>query len=279
MTDLRLAVEIHELEYARPGGQPLLARVYQPVGAGPFPMVLDLHGGAWNTGDRFSNERSDTELASQGFVVVAIEFRQPPSSQYPDSIADANLAIRWMKLRASELRGRADRVSVFGTSSGGHMAMLNALLPEHPRYAAWPDGTSREIDARVRCVVACYPIMDPLARYRFAKEKGRAQLIQWHDAYWGSEAAMAEGNPQLILERGEHQDLPPVLMLQGTADENVTTEMAERFVNAYRAAGGQIDLVLYPGIPHSYLPNQPDAPETRDSLERIRRFLSEHLGD
>lgn len=277
MTDVRAAVEISEVEYACPGGQPLLARVYRPAGAGPFPIVLDLHGGGWNSGDRFSNERSDTLLAADGFVVVAIDFRQPPVAPYPASVADANFAVRWLKARAAELGGWADRIGVFGTSSGGHLAMLNALLPDHPRYASEPLAGADGVDATVSCVVACYPVLDPLARYRYAQATGRERLVTWHDAYWGSEAAMAEGNPQLILERGEQRRLPPLLMLQGDADENVTTEMAERFVGAYRAAGGSVELVMYPGIPHSFLPNLPDAPETADAIARSSRFFKQHL--
>lgn len=277
MTDTRQAVEVTELVYARPAGQPLTARVYRPVGAVGLPIVLDLHGGAWNTGDRFSNERSDGLLAGDNFVVVAIDFRQPPSSHYPDSIADANFAVRWLKANAGALGGRSDRIGVFGTSSGGHMAMLNALVPDDARYTALIVPDSPGLDARVNCVVACYPVMDPLARYRYAKETGRSRIVAWHEAYWIDEAAMEEGNPQRILDRGGQQALPPVLVVQGTADENVTTEMAERFVAAYRVAGGDVELVLYPGIPHSFLPNLPDAAETADALARISRFLKAHL--
>src|SRR4029453_9943379 len=51
-------------------GRMLMARIYQPKGPGPFPTVLDLHGGAWNRKDRFAEEPMDRSLAASGLLVV-----------------------------------------------------------------------------------------------------------------------------------------------------------------------------------------------------------------
>ena len=67
-------------------------------------------------------------------------------------------------------------------------------------------------------------------------------LLAAHAAYWADEAAMAEGNPQRIVERGAFTQLPPLLVIQGTKDDNLTDDMADRFVDAYRAAGGDATL-------------------------------------
>ena len=52
---------------------------------------------------------------------------------------------------------------------------------------------------RCRIAIACWPLADPLARYRAVKER----LVEAHHQFWPSEEAMADGNPQLILERSE----------------------------------------------------------------------------
>src|SRR5438874_1703700 len=134
----RFEIEVRDLEYQRADGAPLLARLYRPIGSGPFPALIDVHGGAWASGDRLNNE--------------------------------------------------------------------------------------------------------PLARYRMVREKGNTRLLEAHDAWWPSEADMAEGNPQLILERGEAGALPPAILVQGLADDNVTPEMADRFTAAYRARDGELQL-------------------------------------
>ena len=68
--------------------EPLLARLYQPIGAGPFPALVEVHGGAWASGDRLNNAPLDEALAKSGIVVLAIDFRMPPQFRYPASTAD-----------------------------------------------------------------------------------------------------------------------------------------------------------------------------------------------
>ena len=131
-------VEISDIEYGRPDGRPLLARLYRPKGPGPFPGVVEVHGGAWTLNDRITNAAIHQPLAESGVVVLAIDFRMPPAAQYPASIADINFAVRWLKARAGELGTRPELVGLLGTSSGGHQAMLAALRPGDPRYAALP---------------------------------------------------------------------------------------------------------------------------------------------
>ena len=122
-------VDVEDVEYLRHGDKPLLARVYQPKGAGPFPIVIDLHGGAWNNKDRMSDEGTDRPLAESGVVVAALDFRMPPQARYPASLQDVNFAVRWFKLHAKEFNADPKRVGILGVSSGGHQAMLTALRP------------------------------------------------------------------------------------------------------------------------------------------------------
>ncbi len=139
----------------------------------------------------------------------------------------------------AEFGSRRELVSALGTSSGGHQLLLAALKPNDPRYASMPLAEAPGEDARLPYIVLCWPISDPLARYRMVKEKGNNRLVEAHDAYWASEAEMEEGNPLLILERGEAATpLPPAIVVQGTGDDNVTPDMADRFAAAYRARGG-----------------------------------------
>src|SRR5688572_20057518 len=103
MTATRHEIDVEDVEYLRHGDKPLLARVYKPRGTGPFPIIVDLHGGAWTKKDRTSDVVTCEALARNGIVAVALDFRMPPQGGYPASLADSNYAIRWCKSRAKEL--------------------------------------------------------------------------------------------------------------------------------------------------------------------------------
>src|SRR5881398_3477515 len=126
----RFEIEARDIEYQRHAGEPLLARLYRPKGDGPFPAVVEVHGGAWASGDRLNNAPLNEALAARGILVMAVDFRMPPAAQYPASIADVNLATRWLKAHAAEFGGRPDRVGGLGTSSGAHQLLLSLLRPK-----------------------------------------------------------------------------------------------------------------------------------------------------
>lgn len=276
----RYEIEVSDVEYLRHGDKPLLARIYKPGGTGPFPLIIDVHGGAWCKKDRTSDAGTDEPLARSGVVVVALDFRMGSEGRYPASLADINYAIRWCKARAAELGSRPERVGILGVSSGGHQAMLAAMRPEDPRYAAVPLAANAAMDATLRCVVLCWPVIDPLGRYDYARKmKGGLhanQADEWvrcHDQYWADESAMAEGNPTRTLERGEPTRTPPVLYIQGTADLAHPAPDRERFIAAYRKAGGRVELHLFDGVGEAFITNDPASPAAVAAIDRIIGFV------
>src|SRR5712691_10034587 len=240
-----MAYEIHveDVEYVRHGDTPLLARLFKPRGTGPFPLIVEVHGGAWCRKDRLDDTPINEPLAKSGVVVAALDFRMPQVAPYPASMVDINYAIRWLKTRAAELGARPDRIGLMGTSSGAHQAILAAMRPRDSRYSAGPlPGGAAVVDASVRCAVLCWPVIDPLARYRYAKKLKAGgppypdvddRVLPGHDAYWRTEEAMAEGNPTLALERGEAVETPPVVYIQGSRDMAHPRPDLDRFVAGY----------------------------------------------
>jgi acetyl esterase len=266
-------VVLRDIEYQRQAGKPWLARIYQPKGTGPFPTIVDVHGGAWHNGDRTNNAGIDRALAAKGILVAAVDFRQPPEAGYPASICDVNLAVRWLKAHAAEFNGTT-AVGAFGNSSGGHQVVLSALRPRHPAYSVLPLPNYPELDARLAYVIAGWPVIDPLYRFRFAKEFNREEHIKAHIAYWITEDAMAEGSPQTIVEQNEQTDLPPILMLLKANDRNHPLQMQERFIASYRKRGGEIDVHTFDGLPEHRVVPSPSQPDTMRLIDTITAFIS-----
>jgi acetyl esterase len=267
-------VREEDVEYLRHGETGLLARLYRPEGPGPFGGVVNVHGGAWTSGSRLDNEAMSRALAALGYVVLAVDFRMPPQAGYPGPVADINYAIRWLKGHAGEYGADPARVGGIGFSSGGHQLTLNALRPHDPRYTVLAGPAALDgHDASLAFLVTAYGVLDPVARYASVRARQVANLIASHHAYWADEAAMAEGSPQLILERREPGPLPPALIIQGEVDNNLTPDMADRFGDAYRAAGGEVSVLRLADAPHGFLRREWGSPAAVAAVAAITEFL------
>ena len=277
---------VEDVEYLSHGGSPLLLRLFKPKGAGPFPLMIDLHGGAWCGQDRTSDAMFNEALARSGVVVAALDWRMPPVAGYPASLADINYATRWLKARAGELKARADRVGMIGISSGGHQAMLAAMRPRDKRYAAIPLAGHRRHRRHGRGRRVVWPVIDPLRRFHHAKRLQAAggkypeqidRVIPLHTKFWGTEEAMEEGNPVGILDRGEAVEMPPVLYVQGANDIVHPKADLERFVESYRKRGGEVDLALYEGEGGGFI-RDPASKAAPLAMQRIIDFVHARLG-
>ena len=268
-------IKVWDVEYRRDPVRTLMARVYQPQGSGPFPVLLDVHGGAWNAQDRTANAPVDERLAASGILVVAIDVRLAEEAPYPASVADANYGIRWLKAKAREWNGDPATTGALGSSSGGHVIQLCAMRPHDARYTAHALPEAPHIDATLTYVLARSPISDPAARYEQAQKMQRETLITNSQIYFNPWDNIFEGNPQRILERGESVTLPPMFILQGALDDNVLPVVQERFVEAYRAAGGTIDLEVFPGADHRWIIHP--GPQTDRAIEMIKAFIARQL--
>ncbi len=278
-----------DFDYLHHGGTALKLRLFRPDGAGPFPTVVDLHGGAWCKNDLSACAPRDEVLAEAGIAAAAIDFRHAGDG-YPTSLIDINYAIRWLKANAAELRLDAGRFGLSGQSSGGHLAMLAAMRPNDARYAsiALEDGAledgALEIDASVRCVGMSWPVINPLSRYRNAlRLRAGANPPDWigdipesHDLYWVTDDNMIDGNPVCALESGEAVETPPALWVQGRPDpvhdyldpdSELGVNEPERFAQRYREAGGEIEVL--------YIDQANRA--SRASFDPLAAFFRKHL--
>jgi acetyl esterase/lipase len=269
-------LKVTEVEFRRAvSGRMLMARVYQPQGVGPFPTLLDLHGGAWNNKDRSANEPMDRAVAASGVLVVAVDLTLAPEGPYPASVQDGNYGVRWLKSKAAEWNGEAANLGVLGSSSGGHVAELLGLRPRDARYNAIPLSGGAKVDATVAYVATRSPISDTVARYQQAEKMKRESMINNNKTYFRPWETIVESNPQGILDRRGAVTLPPLLIMQGALDDNVLPAVQEKFAASYRAAGGECELHVFEGCEHEWVAKP--GPQTDRAHEMVKAFIARNL--
>lgn len=272
----RFDLVVSEVEMRRnAAGRMLIARIYQPKGPGPFPALLDLHGGAWNRKDRLAEEPMDRALAGSGLLVVAVDLTVAPEAPYPACVQDANYAVRWLKVNAATWNGDVSRLGVYASSSGGHVAQLLAMRPRDPRYSAIPLAAAPDIDATVSFVMMRSPVSNTFARYQNAERRNNEGMMRNNKVFFSPWETIHEGNPQEILERKEEVTLVPFLIMQGALDDNVLPEMQENFAKTYRAAGGECDYRLFENSVHEWVAEP--GPQTDKARDVAKEFIARQL--
>jgi acetyl esterase len=264
-----------DVEFRSTPKRTLMARIYQPQGPGPFPTLLDVHGGAWHDKDRFANVPMCQAAAKSGVLVVAIDMRNSPEAPYPGSVQDAHYGVRWLKMKAREWKGDPENLGLLGSSSGGHVAELVAMRPRDPRYSALPLPEAPGLDATVAYVATRSPISDCHARYEHMVKTNRPEMVKKSKMYFDPWDSIFEGNPALILQRGEKVTLPPLLIMQGELDSNVPWQIQEKFAQAWRAAGGECELEIFQGCEHMWI--QDPGPQTDRAHEILKGFIAKQL--
>jgi acetyl esterase len=268
-------IKVWETEFRRSPQRMLMARIYQPQGAGPFPTLLDLHGGAWNNKDRMANAPMDEAIARSGVLVVAVDMTLAPEAPYPACVQDASYAVRWLKWKAPEWNGDPAGLGVLGSSSGGHVAQLLGMRPRDPRYNAHPLPEAPGVDTTIAYVATRSPISDPYARFQQAQKMKREHMIKNSTTFFDPWESIYEGNPQQMLDRREAVSLPPMLIMQGGLDDNVIPPIQEKFAASYRAAGGECQLEVFEGSTHEWVAEP--GPQTTRAHQMVKDFIARQL--
>ena len=257
--DLRYSVQ-RDRTYTPSGWpQPLFADVYIPEGAGPFPAVLVVHGGGWQSGDRAQVESIARRIARRGYVAVNITYRLVPGALFPAPVLDLQQALRWMQQNAATYRIDPDRIGAWGYSAGAHLAALvGALGPGDRLYAE---------GARIKAVVAGGTPAD------LRKFHGGTLVPNFLGERWReSSTAFRESSPAAYVTPLD----PPTFLYHGTWDLLVPLDQATDYKAALDQAGVPNELYLMRGLGHisAFLLDGEAVQRGADFLDRYLRGKS-----
>ena len=190
-------------------------------------VIVFIHGGSWNSGSKDQYRFVGGGLAERGFIAVLPNYRLNPAVRFPDFVADAAEAVSWTLRNIESYGGDPRRVFVMGHSAGAHIALLLTL---DRRYLAAAGANADDLRGLIG-------LSGP---YDF---KIDSDLLR---AVFGSGPDFQETQP-VHFARG---DAPPMLLIHGTEDVVCWAKHSIRLTELVRAAGGQADLRLYPGLGH-----------------------------
>src|SRR5690606_9679986 len=144
---------IADIEYAQVDGEPLLLDLYLPDNVRGAPLLVWIHGGAWQRGSK--RDMPLGALVERGFAIASVEFRQANVAPFPAQMHDIKAAIRYLRARAAEHGYDATRIGVLGASSGGHLAALVGTTNGHPELEG-NLGDYRDQSSAVQAIVSYF---------------------------------------------------------------------------------------------------------------------------
>jgi acetyl esterase/lipase len=273
----QVAIDIKEVEYLKTeSGRSLKARIYQPRGFGPFPTLIDFHGGAWNNKDRFAEEPMDTAIAKSGVLVIAVDLTLAGDRPYPANVQDAHYAVRWVKHNAKQWQGDVTTIGVYGSSSGGHVGELLSLKPNETLFAKIPFVPNPQLDASFSYLATRSPISNPPARYENAIKHKRENMIKNNLNYFKPWETIYESSPQAILDKKMGpKKLIPLLIMQGELDDNVLPETQKLFAQSYQTAGGDCTFLIFEQSEHEWVAKE--SPQTDLARKTVKNFIAKQL--
>jgi alpha-L-fucosidase 2 len=259
---LPLAAELKtDIEFSKPDGISLTLDAYVPEGKGPFPTVIIVHGGGWVNGTKTTYVPPLFEpLTKGGFTWFTINYRLAPAHPYPAALDDVNAAIRWVKKNAKAYKADPNRIALIGESAGGHLVSLAAAKGKG--------------DTKVAAAIPFYGVHDIVDRSTKMGAVGEniEKFLQVKGMGPESIAKQKEASPVTYV----HKNMPPMLMIHGTADKAVPYNQSPLMCAKMKEVGVACEVFTVEGAPHGIGPWE-KVPEYQKYKEKMVEWLHQKL--
>ena len=264
-----------DLEYVKGGHERHKLDLYLPEkAAGPLPVIVWIHGGAWQGGNK--NNPPGLSFVVQGYALVSINYRLSQHAKFPAQIEDCKAAIRWLRANATTYHLDPDRIGVWGASAGGHLVALLGTTGDVKELEG--DGGNPQQSSEVQAVVDWFGPTDFL---KIGEQSGPDSRLD-HNAPNSPEAKLI-GGP--VLENRDKaakaspityvtKHAAPFLIMHGDKDPVVPYAQSEELAAALKKVDALVTLRKIEGVGHG----DPgfNSPESRKA---IQEFFDRHLKD
>jgi acetyl esterase/lipase len=270
--------------YATHDGVELAGDLYLPAGAGPFPLIVNVHGGYWRRGARETYQYWGPYLAECGYAGFTISYRltKPGQKTYPEAVHDVRAAVQLMRGRAKELRLDPDRFALWGNSAGAQLAALVTLAGDSALFAgAYPQDPHAALSTSVKVLIGVYGIYDLVAQWRHSQIGNPGDNLV--ESYLGCSPMQDrriyfDASPISHAVIGNNKSA--VFLSWGTEDDVVAHRIQSlEFLLALKQAGFNARTCVMHGAPHYWLSDPIEEPGSHTGFLALRllRFLAERL--
>jgi acetyl esterase/lipase len=270
-----------DIVYAEHDGIKLVGDLYLPKGKSKAPVLVAIHGGGWENGNKQYYRYWGLFLSRAGYAVFAIDYRLGSAGRYPAAVYDAKAAVQFIRAKAADFNLDPDRIGVVGDSAGAHLAALIALAADQFN-AAYRDDANANVPANVKCVIGFYGIYDLPEQWTHelvARPHNNAVEKFLGAAPTQNRRVYFEASP-LSYTTEDHNKVR-VLLIHGTNDDIVDSEaQSGAFRTALVQAGFFAQRIILPGAGHSWARDPFESePHSYSALAipRLIRFLESSL--
>jgi len=260
-----------DIQYASAStGEPLRLDLYTPQPGGGAPLVVWIHGGAWENGNKTAMPLA--AVIERGFAVASLDFSPASKAPFPGQIHEIKAAIRFLRAQAKQYGYDASKIAIAGASSGAHLAAVVGTSNGRPELEGTL-GDHRNESSAVQAIVSYFAATNLTTILAQSTPFGLGIREPALKRLLG--AAPKDAEPVARLASPVFQvdgSDPPLLLFHGDQDPQMPINQSHELEGAYEQQGLDVELVVVHGAAHGG-----DAFYSAENVQRVAQFLSAQL--
>jgi acetyl esterase/lipase len=260
-----------DIEYATTGaGEPLRLDLYTPESGAGAPLIVWVHGGAWENGNKSAMPLGP--IIERGFAVASLDFSPASKAPFPGQIHEIKAAVRFLRAQAKQYGYDASRIAIAGASSGAHLAAVVGTSNGHEELEGVL-GNHRTESSAVHAIVSYFAatnlttILAQSTPFGLGiREPALKRLLG--AAPKDNEALAKLASPVFQVDRTD----PPLLLFHGDQDPQMPINQSHELEGAYEQQGLEAEFIVVHGAAHGG-----DAFYSPDNVQHAVTFLSAQL--
>jgi acetyl esterase/lipase len=258
---------LRDVEYGKGGERALKLHILRPKEQpkAAMPVVVWIHGGGWEKGNKDSGIALLAPFADRGYFCASVEYRLSAEAIFPAQIEDCKCAIRFLRSKAKEYNLNPERIGVWGGSAGGHLVALLGLTPDAKELEG--KGGNAGVSSRVQAVCDYFGPSD-LVKIVGDSDGATNPVVRLLGGKVSEKKDLAiQASPIAHVGKGA----PPFLIMHGDEDKLVPLNQSEILRDALQKAGCDVTLRVVKGAGHGF-GNQNAA-----CAKMVAEFFDKHL--